>query len=293
MIKTYSELPTTCEFCGSSLYWDDNHVNLVCTNPNCMNASESRIKAFITNISPVDGLGWKTIKKLLSETEITTIDDLFHTTFRFDTDKPTSEKGLFNLMLNQLQSDDYKISISQFVLALNIEGIGKIGANNMENNKDLFNRAMRIMIADVIYNSNYDEKLIKTEDLLFMLNYLSEVFGDRNAAKRFYHDNRPYVVFCYNLVKNKLEVDNTTNNVEVRGHVVLTGRLSIKRSDYVVLLEKQGWFVDDKVNEHTTYLITNDTNSNTAKAKDAKKYNTKIVTEEEFNKKFNIIKEGE
>lgn len=293
MIKMFSGLPTNCEFCGSSLSWDDNNVNLICTNPNCSNVSEARIKAFIINISPVDGLGWKTIKKFLDEIGINTVDDLFNTSFRFETDKPNSEKGLFNKMLNQLQSDDYRISISQFMLSLNIEGIGKIGANKMEDNKGLFNRAMKLMIMEENRVDLSDYKSVDTEDLLFMPKYLASVLGDKNAANRFYVENRSYIVSCYNLIKNKLMVtadvnSNSTVVEESNNHVVITGRLSIKRDDYIRMLKNKGWIVDSKVNKDTAYLITNDTNSNTAKAKDAIKFGTEIITESEFNNRFNI-----
>lgn len=281
MIITTNNLPTHCEFCYSELIWDG--VNLVCSNPNCGNIADEKLKAWITNIAPVEGIGWKTIKKYLYTSPspwipfpVNTLEDLYKVVnnplARNHHVKPNSEADLFNQVLDKLGGP---ISISQFLLALKIPGLGKIGAKRVEdaeNAKIAFESILTAKFSDFDY------------DLCGNQNVWAKLLQDTNVARSLYTEYRKYFVYCYNLVKNQIVFDGLEDvkSVETKGTVVLTGALSVKRDVFVKELESRGWSVGSKINKDTKYLITNTPNSGTAKNKEAEKLGVIKVTENDF-----------
>lgn len=284
MIITTNALPTHCEFCGSELTWDG--VNLVCSNPNCCNIADEKLKAWITNIATVDGIGWKTIKKYLYTSPspwipfpVNTLEDLYKVVnsplARNHHVKPNSEADLFNQVLDKLGGP---ISISQFLLALKIPGLGKIGAKRVED-------AENAKIAfESILTSKYSEPLDFEYDLCGEQNIWARLLQDKNVAESLYTTYREYFVSSYNLVRNQIIFDGLedTKSVEAKGQVVITGTMSVKRDEFVKMLESWGWTMGSKINRNIKYLITNTPNSGTSKNKEADKFGIPKVTEEEF-----------
>jgi len=91
-------------------------------------------------------------------------------------------------------------------------------------------------------------------------------------------------------------IKSILNNVETRQRHVstnkklsnlsfaITGTLSKPRQKIVELIENNGGKVLSSVTQKTDYLISNESNSNSSKFVDAKKFGIKIINEEEFNK---------
>lgn len=281
MITTYNTLPTNCEFCGAELEWDS--VNLVCSNPYCSNVAEEQLKAWITNIAPVDGIGWKTIKKCLDISPwisfpIHTLKDLYKVVnnplARNHHVKLNSEADLFNKVLDKLGG---QITISQFLLALKIPGLGKIGAKKVED-------AENAKIAfESILCSKYDNTINFDYDLGGSDNIWAKLLQDKNVAESLYTKYRQYFINCYNLVKNQIIFDGVVDKEIVnKGNVVITGTLSIKRSEFIKELEENGWKVENKISKNTNYLITNTPDSGTSKNKEADKLGVTKITESDF-----------
>lgn len=267
MIITKDSLPTKCEFCNSDLVWDG--VNLVCSNVDCSNSDDEKLKAWVINIAPVEGLGWKTFRKLLFPT-ITTVQELYkqRKNLYYIIDKETSEKGLFNKVLDKLIQP---VSVSQFILALNIPGVGKISAKNLENYSDIKN----LLEAIVNGSSNY----------VNCYKNLNNILQDVTATKNFLEYEN--LKFYYNLVKINYNNKNEQkeNKIENKGTVVITGSLSIKREDFIKKLEEKGWKIANKITKSTNYLITNTPNSGTSKNKKADKLGVTKITETDFIEK--------
>lgn len=279
MIITTNSLPTNCEFCNSKLNWDG--PNLVCSNLSCRNKSSEQIKAWVMNVAPIDGLGWTTIQKSLDISPwivkpINNIFDLYevarNSLARNHHVKPNSEADLFNKMLDKLCGP---ITISQFLLALKIPGLGKIGAKaveNAENAKIAFESILTSRSSDFDY------------DLCGNQNVWAKLLQDTNVARSLYTEYRDYFIDCYNLVKNQIVFDGIENckSNKIKGQVVLTGTMSIKRDEFIKLLESWGWVIGNKINKETKYLITNTPDSGTSKNKEADKFGISKVTEVEF-----------
>ena len=70
--------------------------------------------------------------------------------------------------------------------------------------------------------------------------------------------------------------------LKLKGSVVITGTMSMKRKDFVKLLEINGWKVENKINKNIKYLITNTPNSGTTKNKEADILGVIKITENKF-----------
>nr|CAI9751420.1 hypothetical protein DGKKSRWO_DGKKSRWO_CDS_0129 [uncultured phage]CAI9752306.1 hypothetical protein CVNMHQAP_CVNMHQAP_CDS_0129 [uncultured phage] len=278
MIVTTDNLPTTCEFCGAELVWEG--VNIVCPNKNCSNLNDEKLKAWVTNIAPIDGLGWKTFDKLLMLTgwDVNSVTELYkyarNLNCRWQNVKENSEKDLFNKTLDKLCAS---ITISQFLLALKIPGLGKIGAKAVEDSLDAKIAFESILCSKYAKNFDYDIDLEEASSIW------TKLLQDKNTAMSLYTEHLDYFVSCYNLVKDQIQFECINNDTEIveKGTVVITGSLSIKRDEFVKKLEQAGWKMASKITKDTSYLITNTPDSGTSKNKEADKLGVRKITEQE------------
>lgn len=278
MITTYNTLPTNCEFCGAELEWDS--VNLVCSNPNCSNVGMECVKTWIENIAPVDGFGWTTFKKLIVyyAMPIVDVESLYKCVrspfYGYVVTKEGSETDLLNKTFDKLKGP---ITISQFLLALKIPGLGKIGAKRVEDAENA-----RIAFESILC-SKYDNTIDFDYDLCGSENVWAKLLQDKNVAESLYTKYRQYFIDCYNLVKDQIIFDGVEKEeVTNKGNVVITGTLSIKRSEFIKELEENGWKVENKISKNTNYLITNTPDSGTSKNKEADKLGVTKITESDF-----------
>lgn len=274
----FPDLPITCGYCGQMFMWDENHVNLVCVNEHCSQKENEQLKAICMNLAPVDGLGWKTINKCMNDMfyeyhdyRFNTIEDILDAEEIPGVTNGHGERGLFNYMLSILQRGTF--TVSQFLLALNIPGLGKIGAKRWEESQNA------IELLNYIVNTNeinmFDQNCVD----------LANIIQDKNVVKSFYsveYHNR--FKTYYNLLKDRI-VSNiiVVNEIkEDKGNVCITGTLSIKRADFIKLLEQHGWKFVDHVYSDVKYLITNTPESNTSKNKKADELGVTKITEADF-----------
>lgn len=275
MLITTEGLPTHCEFCGSELVWDS--MNLICSNPDCKNVMDEKIKACVTNIAPIDGMGWKTFKKLLDEMgwNINSLDDLYSYArtkkCRWLDVKEGSEKDLFNKTLDKLTQPT---SVSKFMLALNIPGVGKIGAEALEKYS-----GVEQLLNGICYCQTFKDDLDTYKSVYLVL---SSILQDSTAAKSVIE----FENFKHYLVMMNVNCKINNKITEEKGNVVITGSLSMKRSDFENLLKNNGWKLQNKINKDTKYLITNTPDSGTSKNKEADKLGVQKITESDF---MNII----
>lgn len=271
MIKTNGSLPTHCEFCGSELVWDG--VDLVCSNKNCINDSKEKLKAWCLNVAPVESLGWKTIEKILNNEfpAVKTVEDLMNIDTRLFDDRTgeicvKGERGLFNQMLNKLHKP---INVSNFLLGLNVAGLGKKGALAVEN----YGKLEKLINNILNHDSGFNPKLCELE--------FANLVQDKNLAYRFFNEDYKYFQKCFRFVTLVFK-NNVGEAIVAKGDVVITGKLKVKREDFIKAIEAEGWSVKSKVTKSTKYLITNTPNSDTAKNREADELGIEKVTEEQF-----------
>lgn len=276
MIITYTCLPTKCEFCGSDLEFDG--IDIVCKNPDCKNKRTEKIKALVLNLAPVDGLGFKTIEKIMTTNifyeynnySFTCLKDILKASL-IPGVTGNGECGLFNRMLNKIQTDTF--SVSQFLLSLNIPGLGKIGAKNIENSDKA-----KDIILDIAKGNNATEAI--TASLLQDKNLTASLYNIHSEYNKYFTE-------IYNDIKDRLKFSDSNSPIN-KGQVAVTGKLSVKRSDFEELLNKIGFKLTNSINKDTVYLITDNPNSDTEKNKKADKLGITKITEADFRVKYNV-----
>lgn len=275
----FPDLPITCGYCGQMLLWDENHVHLRCFNSNCVQKENEDLKAICMNLAPIDGLGWKTINKCFNDSfyqshnyNFNTLEDILNADLIPGVvSEGHGEKTLFNNMLKIIQCST--ITVSKFLLALNIPGLGKISAKRWEDNKN----ALDYLEYVANTNMDYNDKWVALE----------QIIQDKNVVMSLrtkYHNKfNKY----YNLLKDKIKhIQINTDYVPQHGDVCITGTLSMKRADFEKLLMQKGWVLVNTIKASTKYLITNTPDSGTSKNKKADELGVKKVTEKEFIEKY-------
>lgn len=273
---TKKGLPEVCEYCGSKLEWDS--VNLICTNPNCSHKHDENLKAWIMNLAPVEGIGWKTIEKVINMPYYSDCNITIKTVTNGDLPEIPGvefghgEQGGWNEILFNLRNSSF--TISQFLLALNIPGLGKKGALAFEEYPNCI---------DILDNIAEHKALASVDDFYAM----AKCFQDKYIAGLLCGEYYNHFKLCYDLVRSRLIYTVTLNKEKpVIGEVVITGKLSMKRNDFEQLLKENGFILKNAVNKNTLYLITDDPDSGTGKNKKADELGVTKITEADFRAKY-------
>lgn len=253
--------PTHCPSCGAKLIIDNKFLK--CPDiKNCPAQILGSLKLFCDTLE-IKGISDKTIEKLYKE------------------------------KLLRLPGDFYNLKVSDFE---NLFGLGhKSGTNiikEIQNKRHLSTR--QVFDAAIIpnfssqriiqlINAGFDtpEKLLNIN-----VNQLEELPGIQiTLAKKIYQgiqDRRDFIqsILKHVSIKNlSLEIEN----LKLKDLTfAITGTLSQPRKEIEDKIISLGGQIASNVTKNTNYLITNETESNSSKFINAKKFNTKIITESEF-----------
>ena len=265
------EIPRVCPACNSetSIKNENGIKTLYCTNQDC---PAKHIKLFSLASSRdmlnIDGLSEATLEKFLAHGFIKELADLFrlkeHRAEIISMDG-FGEKSYENL--NLAIEKARHTSLARVLASLGINGIGsanaKLISKYFDENIDLIRNAgiedftnvdgIGEILANTMYAYFHNEKNKESLDRL-----LAELIIEKSA------DN----------------IDSALENQIF----VITGSLEKfkNRKELQALIEARGGKVASSVSAKTTYLINNDTLSNSSKNKKAKELGVKIISEEDF-----------
>lgn len=256
--KVGYSLPTHCPVCGEPLVW--NGVHLQCKNPNCANASIQDVLVWFNKLAPTDGLGDTLICKFLNDMfgESVSIEKIY-LNGKIDGTSDSVQYNKFVQAYNTLFDGEF--SLSDAIQALNIPGFGAVTATKLAKHpkeiRGFLNNSQSYDLSGVkdIGKANY-ATLTENTDKLHRLSFIK--------------DN-----IIWKAVKQKEEVS-----------VCITGKLSVKRSEFEWELKATGFTPVSSVTKKTQYLITDDPNSGSSKNTAAKKFGTVVMSEQEFRDKF-------
>lgn len=258
LTKVKYKLPTNCPTCGEPLVW--NGVHLQCKNPNCLNASIQDVLVWFNKLAPTDGLGDTLICKFLNDMfgDAVSIEKIYlHGKI-----KETSESVQYNKFMQAYNTlFDGKFSLSDAIQALNIPGFGAVTATKLANHPKEIQRFL-------LSHQSYDLGDVKD---IGKANYATLV---KNTDK----------LHRLSFIKDNIIWEGTKQKEEIP--VCITGKLSIKRSEFEWELKAAGFTPTSSVTKKTKYLITDDPNSGSSKNVAAKKFGTIILSEQEFRNKF-------
>ncbi len=264
------EIPSKCSSCGSALI--DEGTRLFCPSPLCPKKSLHRLKKWIS-VLDIRDFGDTLISSLFASGKVKNIKDLYNLTEEdlspYFLEEESLEKGKESLgakkVFDSIQSHK-RISLATFVAGFDIEGVGETVVQKL---------------VDAGYNSL--EKLFSASSEDF-----SRVYG---FAKIMAETVSNGLSHCKSEMEELsslgiIQIKETEQNEEARllgKSFCFTGTLrSMARAEAENLVKELGGSCKSSVTKDLSFLVTNDTESGSAKNAKAQKYGVKIINEDEF-----------
>ena len=257
------EIPTTCPICGGPLTMRDNETRLYCGNDNCNSHFNSHLAKWINTLD-VKGFGPALQEFITTEGYVSCLPDLY---CKDTVDAICKDFGSINARkaFEDLYQKSKNISLAQLIGGMDYPLIGKEVAQ---------------MVIDGGYPTLEDIAYVSKENLLDI-----EGFSDTRAEAfvKCIEDNWDTMINLLNLGVTLREEEPKASNKISGCHVCVTGKLEhFSRKEIEDTIKKSNGIVDSNVTSKTNYLVTNTPESGSSKNVNARKFGTKIITEEEF-----------
>lgn len=250
-------LPENCPCCNSPLEWKG--VHLWCPNMECGDAKMQDLLVWSSFVSPVDGLGDTLKVKFFNQYHVKSIDDVY-------VRGPISEvvnsaqQETFIKMFNGLFTNS--VSIENAIQALNIPRLGQVTSHKLSSYRDI--------IDGMIYSLDNPPESFK------------RTIGSANYDAMCEHKDKFHRL---QYIKSNIVYNSSDSGADCKP-VVITGKLSVKRSVFEGELAARGYAASDVVSKNTFALITDDKDGTSSKNLKANKLNIPKFTESEFRKQF-------
>ena len=160
------------------------------------------------------------------------------------------------------------VSLARFIAGFDIDGIGVEIAQSLITAGVTFDTLFNLTVEDLVAIPGWGS----TRSVVFL-----------NGLKKNEKDMRELAKIL------KIQEPVTSESSSITGmHICVTGKLEkLSRKDVEKLVKSKGANFDASVTSNTDILVTNDTTSGSSKLNNARKYGTKIVSEEEFYELLN------
>ena len=292
--------PTTCPCCGKELEQrenEDGDITLYCNNPDCPAKNLAKFTQFVSKAGMnIDGLSTAKIEALVDAGYVHCFTDFYHL------DKYEIEicemEGFGKKSYDKLISAIYKSSICKlenYLVALSIPGIGKSAAKTIHKHFNGEFSSFLDAFRDGFDFSQLKDFGTKTNDNLYNWYYNQYNRGIEDCLS----SELTFVVDYNSAEKNENvkgnesgeeTVTNATINTEFfEGKTfVFTGALSKPRSFYENIVETNGGKCSGSVSKKTNWVVTDNPNSGSSKAKKAKELGIPVLSEQEFLEKGGI-----
>lgn len=267
--STHAEIPEVCPECGQPLTWDGYFLK--CTNDMCSNSIEQDLLVWLQNLVPTDNLGdtlkMKFINQLVDNGSIDdcSIESVMNCKIRLSEDSPSTQFNNFAKMWNNLHDPNFKFDLVHALIACNVPRIGDLTALKFSKYPDAIIRHLDDILEGAIERPS-----------------LSKIIGDANARSVESHDKK---FGRLNLIRDRI-IWNTKPKAEFKGKVAITGKLSVKRSDFEAELRRHGYEPSDTINKDTKFLITENPDGQSSKNLKAAKLGITKINEFDFRFKY-------
>lgn len=270
-------IPSNCPDCGQKLVW--NGVHLQCVNEGCSNAVLQDLNIWIENIAPVEGFKEKLRMKMLSEIfgENLTIEEVMAAK---DMDIHFGRGGHKKLLSDMFYQLYFRkdIPLASALKALNIPRLGDKTADKLAEHPQIISDLIDLTDTRDLSGAKINDKLqigAKTYKALF------DIVGE--ATTMSIHNNM-HKIKRLMFIRSRIDFSGE-DSVAKRGKVAITGKLSVKRSDFEKELKAAGFTVSD-ISKSTDFLITDDPTSSSSKNKKADQWGIVKITEDDFRRKY-------
>ena len=283
--NTY-KIPTVCPSCGSKLEYrdSDNSEILYCSNPNCPAKNLAKFTQFVSKAGAnIDGLSESKLEKLIDKGLIHTFKDIYHLK-DYRKEIQTMEgfgKKSYDKLIESIENSR-NIKLENYLVALSIPNVGKTAAKTISKYfKGNYEDFITAFTSQFDFSTLKDFGPVINESLYKWFENLSEIEG------RFLQDEFNFIVEEQNeMIKTN---NDTIESDFCNGKTfVITGKFSKPRSYYEEFVESHGGKLSGSVSKKTDYLLTDDPDSGSTKAKKAKELGIPILSEKEFLEKVGL-----
>jgi DNA ligase (NAD+) len=228
--------PKLCPTCKSELLNED--ILIKCQNLDCPSRVVNSIIYFASkNCMNIDGLGNKIVEQLVKEQKIKDILDLYSLTYNDLIDLDSFQQKKIENLLNAIENTK-KSSLVRVINALGIEHIGEVASKQIV-------EEFGLDILDVTF------------DQLISLDGIGEQMA--NSLLEFFRVNRDFIEKLFFIIEPTVEAKIEANdNIFKNKTVVLTGTMSVSRSEVKKELESLGAKVSSSVSKKTDFVIYGD-----------------------------------
>ena len=267
-------IPEVCPVCGGKTRISDvNDVkSLYCDNEQCQ---AKHIKSFALLASRdalnIDGLSEATLEKFIQKGFLKRRGDIFRIS-RYK-DEITSMEGFGEKSYNNLIEALEKAKDTDLVRVIYGLGIDNVGLSTA-----------RLIVNKL--NNDPEAVLKATADELTDIDGIGEVIAEAFVEYFKNEDKKDEYLDILSEVNIK-EAENVQTTEELAGKTfVITGNVNhfANRNELKALIESMGGKVTGSVTGNTSYLINNDSTSQSTKNKKAAQLGVPVITEEEFIK---------
>ncbi|MCH9633700.1 MAG: DNA ligase [Chlamydiae bacterium] len=257
------KIPAYCPSCETKIIQLDGEVAYRCPNINCGERNYRHITFFVSKVAmDIDHMGIKVIEQLIQKKLVTSPSDIYRLTkeqiLELEGFKSKSaEKLLANIEASK------QVSLTRFIIALDIRYVGASTADELSNVEDIF-ALSKMSSDDLIQMEGIGEKVAQA---------IVEYFQDAHHMEE---------------IKALLELGvNPKKSSVLKTHhfygktFVLTGSLmSYTRDQAQMLIKQRGGKITSSVSKKTDYVLVGE--SPGSKYDKAKKLGITILNEEEF-----------
>ena len=293
--------PTTCPCCDKELEQrenEDGDITLYCNNPDCPAKNLAKFTQFVSKAGMnIDGLSTAKIEALIDAGYVHCFTDFYHLG-KYEKEICEME-GFGKKSYDKLISAIHKSSICKlenYLVALSIPGVGKSAAKTIHKHFNGEFSSFLDAFRDGFDFSQLKDFGTKTNDNLY--NWYNNQYN--KGIENYLTDELVFVLDDNPAEKNENvkgnesgeeTVANATINPEFfEGKIfVFTGALSKPRSFYENIVEANGGKCSGSVSKKTNWLVTDDPNSGSSKAKKAKELGIPVLSEQEFLEKVGLV----
>ena len=274
-IASLINVPAVCPICGEpTIIKGENGVRvLYCSNPSCEGKLINRLDHFFGKKGlDAKGLSKATFEKLIDWGWVENIKDVFKLQEykkEWERMQGFGEKSVEKIL--QAIEDCKSCSLEAVISAAGIPLIGRTVGKDLSKRFESY--------------SEFREAVESGFDFTSFGGYGWEM---HKAISDFDYSELDYIVDNYLQIKENKKEDNELKLKDLT--FCVTGKVHIwkNRDSLSALIESLGGKVTGSVSKNTNYLINNDINSTSAKNKKAQELDIPILSEEDFQKIFDI-----
>jgi DNA ligase (NAD+) len=283
------KIPTVCPCCGDKLEHrvsDSGAETLWCVNPNCPEKMLSRFVQFVSKPAMnIDGLSEATLKRFIDAGYITRFADIYHlSNFKREIVKMEGFGAKSYEKLIDSIEKSRNVKLENYLVALSIPNIGKSAAKTISK---YFNGDYSKLVEAL--RNNFD--FTQLDDFGEIMNQSLCNWWNNQAVYSWWRQGSDLednlVAELHFIVEEKKEV---AQNDFINGKTFcVTGKFeNYTRNELEKIITDRGGKLSGSVSKKTDYLLTNEADSGSSKAKKAAELGTPIMSEKEFLEKVGV-----